>query len=142
MTRIMLRDDQRERIKQMLAGKAGDCGVTAKNNRLFVEAILWVARTGAEVWQEMFAKCAKTLTLKKFSLTARLSASASMRRVRTKKCGRAFARWAEHQYARRRREPEPKGMSTSHVGAWPATKRTISPKPSGLDGFFAEAVSE
>lgn len=29
------------------AGKAGDRGVTAKDNRLFVEAVLWIARVGA-----------------------------------------------------------------------------------------------
>ena len=42
----MLRDDQWERIEQLLPGKATDRGVTAKDNRRFVEAVLWIMRTG------------------------------------------------------------------------------------------------
>ena len=52
MTRLQLRDDQWERIKEYLPGKATDRGVTAKNNRLFVEAVLWIARTGAP-WRDL-----------------------------------------------------------------------------------------
>jgi len=33
MCRPVLRDDQWERIKELLPGKASDCGVTAKDNR-------------------------------------------------------------------------------------------------------------
>ena len=39
--RYALRDDQWERIKELLPGKEGDVGVTAKDNRLFVEAVLY-----------------------------------------------------------------------------------------------------
>jgi len=49
---MILRDDQWDRIKPHLPGKASDCGVTAANNRLFVEAVLWVARTGAP-WRDL-----------------------------------------------------------------------------------------
>jgi len=52
MKRTVLRDDQWERIKDLLPGKAGDCGVTASNNRLFVEAVLWIARTGSP-WRDL-----------------------------------------------------------------------------------------
>jgi len=38
--RYALRDDQWERIKDLLPGRVGDVGVTAKANRLFVEAVL------------------------------------------------------------------------------------------------------
>lgn len=38
MDRKMLRDDQWERIEQLLPGKASDRGCTAKDNRRFVEA--------------------------------------------------------------------------------------------------------
>ncbi|MGL5783999.1 MAG: IS5/IS1182 family transposase, partial [Alphaproteobacteria bacterium] len=38
MRRYGLRDDPLDRIKDLLPGKPGDVGVTAKDNRLFVEA--------------------------------------------------------------------------------------------------------
>lgn len=50
--RKMLRNDQWERIEHLLPGKAGDRGVTAKDNRLFVEAVLWIARTGSP-WRDL-----------------------------------------------------------------------------------------
>lgn len=43
----LLHDEQWERIKNLLPGKAHDRGVTAGDNRQFVEAVLWVARTGS-----------------------------------------------------------------------------------------------
>ena len=51
MARTILKDEQWDRIKDMLPGKASDPGPTA-NNRLFVEAILWIARTGAP-WRDL-----------------------------------------------------------------------------------------
>ena len=44
-----------ERIKDLLPGKAADRGVTAKDNRLFVEAVLWRDRTGS-LWRDLPAK--------------------------------------------------------------------------------------
>ena len=38
--RYALRDDQWERIKDLLPGREGTVGVTAQDNRLFVEAVL------------------------------------------------------------------------------------------------------
>lgn len=53
--RKMLRNDQWERIEHLLPGKASDPGVTAKDNRLFVEAVLWIARTGSP-WRDLPAE--------------------------------------------------------------------------------------
>lgn len=50
--RYGLRDDQWERIKDMLPGREGTVGVTAKDNRLFVEAVLWRYRAGAP-WRDL-----------------------------------------------------------------------------------------
>lgn len=50
--RKMLRNDQWERIEHLLPGKGSDPGATAKDNRLFVEAVLWIARTGAP-WRDL-----------------------------------------------------------------------------------------
>jgi len=52
MDRKMLRDDQWVRIEQLLPGKATDRGVTAKDNRRFVEAVLWIMRTGSP-WRDL-----------------------------------------------------------------------------------------
>ncbi len=46
MRRYALRDDQWERIKDILPGRLGTAGVTAKDNRLFVEAVLYRYRAG------------------------------------------------------------------------------------------------
>lgn len=48
----LLHDDQWERIKHLLPGKAHDRGVTARDNRQFVEAVLWIARTGSP-WRDL-----------------------------------------------------------------------------------------
>ncbi len=50
--RYALRDDQWERIKDLLPGRHGTVGVTAKNNRLFVEAVLYRYRAGIP-WRDL-----------------------------------------------------------------------------------------
>ena len=52
MIRTVLRNDQWERIARELPGKAGDPGATARDNRMFVEAVLRIARTGAP-WRDL-----------------------------------------------------------------------------------------
>ena len=52
MRRYALRDDQWERIEQLLPGKASDVGVTARDNRLFVEAVLYRYRAGIP-WRDL-----------------------------------------------------------------------------------------
>jgi transposase len=52
MRRYALRDDQWDRIKDFLPGKPGDVGVTAKDNRLFVEAVLYRYRAGIP-WRDL-----------------------------------------------------------------------------------------
>src|SRR5436189_5584279 len=46
MRRYALRDDQWDRIKEELPGREGHVGVTAKDNRLFVGAVLYGYRAG------------------------------------------------------------------------------------------------
>jgi len=46
MRRYALRDDQWDRIKDLLPGREGHVGVTARDNRLFVEAVLYRYRAG------------------------------------------------------------------------------------------------
>ena len=50
--RYALRDDQWERIKDVLPGRAGHVGGTAKDNRLFVEAVLYRYRAGI-AWRDL-----------------------------------------------------------------------------------------
>jgi transposase len=55
MVRKRLSDKQWKRIEQMLPGKRGDPGRTAADNRRFVEAVLWIARTGSP-WRDLPAQ--------------------------------------------------------------------------------------
>ncbi len=50
--RHALRDDQWERIENLLPGREGTVGVTAKDNRLFVEAVLYRYRAGI-AWRDL-----------------------------------------------------------------------------------------
>ena len=52
LIRRVLTDQQWERIKDMVPGKAGDRGRTGKDTRLFIDAVLWIARTGAP-WRDL-----------------------------------------------------------------------------------------
>jgi transposase len=50
--RYALRDDQWERIKELLPGREGTVGVSANDNRLFVEAVLYRYRAGMP-WRDL-----------------------------------------------------------------------------------------
>lgn len=50
--RYGLRDDQWDRIKDILPGRSDTVGVTAKDNRLFVEAVLYRYRAGIP-WRDL-----------------------------------------------------------------------------------------
>ena len=52
MRRYALRDDQWERIKDILPGREGHVGATARDNRLFVEAVLYRYRAGMP-WRDL-----------------------------------------------------------------------------------------
>ena len=52
MRRYALRDDQWDRIKEILPGSKDCVGVTAKDNRLFVEAVLYRYRAGIP-WRDL-----------------------------------------------------------------------------------------
>jgi transposase len=52
MRRYGLHDDEWDRIKDLLPGRAGHVGVTAEDNRLFVEAVLYRYRTGMP-WRDL-----------------------------------------------------------------------------------------
>lgn len=50
--RYVPRDDQWECIKDLLPGREGTVGVTAKDNRLFIEAVLYRYRAGIP-WRDL-----------------------------------------------------------------------------------------
>jgi transposase len=50
--RHAISDDDWDRIKGLLPGRAGTPGVTAKDNRLFIDAVLWIGKTGAP-WRDL-----------------------------------------------------------------------------------------
>jgi transposase len=53
--RYALRDDQWERIRNFLPGSVSWVGLTAKDNRLFVEAVLYRYRAGIP-WRDLPAR--------------------------------------------------------------------------------------
>ena len=52
MARYELSETQWETIRDILPGKQGDRGVTAADNRAFVNGVLWVLRSGA-FWKDL-----------------------------------------------------------------------------------------
>lgn len=52
MRRYALRDDQWDRIKDFLPGRDGHVGVTAKDNRRFVDAVIYRYRAGIP-WRDL-----------------------------------------------------------------------------------------
>jgi putative transposase len=56
--RYELTEAQWQRIEALLPGKASDPGRTAGDNRLFVNGVLWVLRSGAH-WHDLPARYGK-----------------------------------------------------------------------------------
>ena len=52
MRRHEIEQEAWQRIERFLPGKAGDVGVTAVDNRLFINAVFWIAKTGAP-WRDL-----------------------------------------------------------------------------------------
>lgn len=69
--RYELTTAQWERIAPLLPGKAGDPGRTAADNRLFVNSVLWVLRSGAH-WHDLPERYGKWKSVhKRFSRWAK-----------------------------------------------------------------------
>ena len=52
MDRFVLTDAQWAKMEPRCLGKPGDPGRSGKDNRLFVEAVLWIVRTGSP-WRDL-----------------------------------------------------------------------------------------
>lgn len=52
MNRDLLNDEQWKRIAPLVPGKEGDPGRSGRDNRLFLEAVLWLVRAGAP-WRDL-----------------------------------------------------------------------------------------
>src|SRR3954454_15849054 len=50
--RHAIADDDWDRVKDLLPGRAGQPGVTAGDNRLFLDAVLWIGKTGTP-WRDL-----------------------------------------------------------------------------------------
>lgn len=50
--RYVLTDKQWARMSPLCLGKVGDRGRSGSNNRLFLEAVLWIVRTGSP-WRDL-----------------------------------------------------------------------------------------
>jgi transposase len=52
MERLILSNAQWAKMEPHCLGKVGDPGRSGRDNRLFVEAVLWIARTGSP-WRDL-----------------------------------------------------------------------------------------
>lgn len=52
MRRYEISDQAWERVRDLLPGKSADVGRTARDNRQFLNAVLWIARSGAP-WRDL-----------------------------------------------------------------------------------------
>ena len=52
MRRFELSDEQWKRVEGLLPGRSGSPGRRGDDNRLFLDAVLWIARTGAP-WRDL-----------------------------------------------------------------------------------------
>src|SRR5947209_18243765 len=52
LPRHAISDADWDRIKDLLPGRPGQTGWVAKDNRLFIDAVLWIAKTGAP-WRDL-----------------------------------------------------------------------------------------
>jgi|GEM_PF-7129463 len=50
MRRHELTDEQFEKIKSFLPGRKGHVGVTAKDNRVFINGVLWIFKKRLKNW--------------------------------------------------------------------------------------------
>ena len=50
--RLVLEDEQWERISRLIIGRPDQRGSTGRDNRMFVEGVLWIVRTGAP-WRDL-----------------------------------------------------------------------------------------
>jgi transposase len=64
ISRYELSDAQWERIASLLPGKASDPGRTGADNRLFLNGVLWVLRSGAH-WRDLPERYGKWKSLHK-----------------------------------------------------------------------------
>jgi len=52
MDRLMLSDEQWGRISGLIIGRPDQRGSTGRDNRMFVEGVLWIVRTGSP-WRDL-----------------------------------------------------------------------------------------
>src|ERR1700720_659773 len=108
MRRYALRDDQWERIKGLLPGREGHVGVTAKDNRLFVEAVLYRYRAGIP-WRDLPERFGDPIKIHTRCSTApsyaHISTAPALKKRWRRPGDRAQQRRIEHQNPRHGRRP-------------------------------------
>lgn len=116
--RYALRDDQWDRIKDLLPGREDTVGVTAKDNRLFVDAVLYRYRAGIP-WRDLPERFGNwSVVHTRFSRWAK---SRVWERV-----FKHLAADADHEYAM-----IDSTIVRAHQHSAGAQKKTVKTKPSG-----------
>ena len=125
MERLVLSDAAWERMAPLIIGRPDQKGSTGRDNRMFVEGVLWIVRTGSPwrdlpaefglwnsvytrfarwsnngVWERVFAKLAKDADFEEVFLDSTIVRAHRHSAGAAKKrraSDRALARWTEHQ---------------------------------------------
>jgi transposase len=147
--RLLLRNDQWEPIKDLLPSRQGDPGVTARDNRLFVEAVLWIEHTGAP-WRDLPREFGKWHTV--YMRFHRLTKKGVWKQIVERLCGEAdlekfipdstVVRVHQHGARARKKNRRPAGHRALLRGAddeIPCGHRHLQ-APALLEGFSPKRV--
>jgi transposase len=122
MRRHEVSDATWEVVSPHLSGKASDCGVTAKDNRLFFNAVLWIARTGCP-WADLPERFGKSNTackrfgrLAKKGVWERLFATVQMPDLAWVMLDSTILRAHQHAAGQKKVTPKPNASAAVRVG--------------------------
>ena len=97
MDRLVLSDAQWDRISGLIIGRPDQRGSTGRDNRMFVEGVLWIVRTGSP-WRDLPEAFGEWNSV--FRRFSRWSAKGVWWRIFHAQCRMIPTRISDHQFCR------------------------------------------